>query len=377
MILKPQRDLFDLPPEVSYFNCAYLSPQLRAVTQAGHKAMATKASPWTVTVEDFFDTSERVRQRFASLVGTGADNIALLPSVSYGIGTAAANLPVKRGDRIVLLEEQFPSNVYPWRRLAADVGAQIVAAPRGHGGWTESVLDALVPGVAVAALPACHWTDGSSVGLEAISQRCRQIGAALVLDLTQSLGAAPFDVAQVDPDFMVAASYKWLLGPYGSALMYVAPRHHDGRPLEEGWIVREQSENFAGLVDYKDGYQPGARRYDVGQRSNFALMPMVAAALEQLLDWGVNNIAQTLAATTSQIEARVMELGFEVAGPRLGHMMGLRAPGGLPQDLSKTLQEQGVYVSVRGDAIRVSPHLYTTPSDVDRLGSALQSAMKR
>jgi selenocysteine lyase/cysteine desulfurase len=285
--LGPQRQLFDIPPGVAYLNCAYMAPQLRSVTEAGLSAVQRKASPWTVPPSAFFDESERLRSTFASVAGVDADAIALVPSVSYGIGTAVANVDIAAGQTVVVLAEQFPSNVYPWRAAAAASGAEVLTVARpADGDWTAAVATAVDERTAVVAVPQCHWTDGSIVDLVAVGAAAREVGAALVVDATQSFGAVPFDVAAVQPDFLVTAGYKWLLGPYSLGYLYVAPHRRDGVPLEHNWITRAGSEDFAALVDYRDEPAPGARRYDVGERSNFVLVPMALAALEQILAWG-------------------------------------------------------------------------------------------
>ena len=126
----------------------------------------------------------------------------------------------------------------------------------------------------------------------------------LVVDGTQSVGALPFDVAAIRPDFLVVATYKWLLGPYSAGYLYVAPERHDGMPIEHNWADRTRSENFTGLVDYRDAFAPGARRYDVGERGNFHLLPMANAALRQVHEWGVENIQETIRARTRRIAER-------------------------------------------------------------------------
>src|SRR5690606_5697481 len=153
--------------------------------------------------------------------------------------------------------------------------------------------------------------------------------------------------------------YKWLMGPYSIGFLYVAPRRQDGRPLEHNWIARAGSEDFARLVDYSDEFQPGARRFDVGEGANFALRPGAVAALEQILEWGVDEIAATLSAMTDRIAQRAGALGLiaSPAGRRAGHFLGLRFPGGLPQGLPERLAASNVFVSVRGDSLRVTPHL--------------------
>ncbi len=371
-----QRHLFDIPEDVAYLNCAYMSPLMKSVRDAGHMGIQRKVQPWSVSPPDFFSESETVRGQFARLVNAGADDVALVPAVSYGIATAALNLPVSAGSRILTLEEQFPSNIYTWRELAKETGAEVISLARpDDDDWTAAILAAIDERVAIAALPHCHWTDGAVIDLEAVGAALRSVGAALVLDLTQSLGALPFDAQAIQPDFAICATYKWLLGPYSTGFMYVAPKHQDGKPLEQNWIARLNSENFAGLVDYQDAYQPGARRYDVGERSNFALLPMASAALAQLLDWGPENIQATLAATTAAMADRAAATGLTsvAADKRAGHFLGLRFAGGVPEGLPERLAAQNILVSVRGSSMRVTPHLYNNQNDVDRLFTVLEA----
>src|SRR5215213_6506372 len=154
--------LFEIPEDVAYLNCAYMSPQLRSVREVGERAVARKSQPWNITASDFFEDSEKSRALLARLVGGDPDGVALIPSVSYGIAVAAANVPVRERQRILILEDQFPSNVYSWRELAKHSGAKLVTVPRppDHD-WTSAVLDDLDEDSAVVAVPNCHWTDGS------------------------------------------------------------------------------------------------------------------------------------------------------------------------------------------------------------------------
>ncbi|MGH2484903.1 MAG: aminotransferase class V-fold PLP-dependent enzyme, partial [Ktedonobacterales bacterium] len=215
MRLSSQRNLFEIPDEVAYLNCAYMSPLLRAARAAGQEAVARKSRPWRVTPADFFAEAETARALFAELIGADAEGVAIVPSASYGVGVAAANLPLLPGQRVVLLAEQFPSNVYPWQDLAERSGAAVVTVPRPlTGEWTPALLERIDERTAIVALPHCHWTDGSLVDLARVGERARAVGAALVVDATQSVGAFPLDIARVRPDFLVSATYKWLLGPY-------------------------------------------------------------------------------------------------------------------------------------------------------------------
>jgi selenocysteine lyase/cysteine desulfurase len=369
-----QRHLFDIPEGVAYLNCAYMSPLMHAVVEAGKKGMERKARPWEISADDFFTQAEQLRSLAARLFHSTADDIAIVPSAAYGVATAARNLSIGRGQKILMLAEQFPAHVYPWQRAAEDQGAEIAVVPWPEDGdWTAAVLRALDERVAVAALPHTHWTSGGLLDLERIGAACRRNGTALALDLTQSLGAYPFDAGKVQPDFAVAAAYKWLLSPYSTGVMYVAPRWHGGRPLEDGWIQRDNARNFARLIDYTCGYQPAARRFDMSEHSNFALVPAVIRALEQILEWGVAEISATSGALANALADRVRDLGMSaIAGPlRAPHYLCLRSAGDPPAALLDALAKERIYVSVRGTSIRVTPHLYNSMDEIERLAAIL------
>lgn len=375
-IISSQRELFDIPADVTYLNCAYMSPLMKQVMATGEAAIHRKGRPWQVSPPDFFTESGKVRELAGRLVGALPGNMAIVPAVSYAAATAAKNLTFAPGRTILCLEEQFGSNIYSWKEEAKKSGATFTLLARPQDGdWTRTLLGAIDDKTALVAVPNCHWTDGAMVDLDAVSQRCRDVGAALFLDLAQSAGAMPTDLSKIQPDFAVYPTYKWAMGPYSLGFMYVHDRWLGGTPLEESWITRKDSEDFAGLVDYKDDYAPGAIRFDMGQRAQFQLMPMAGAALEQILDWGVENIAETLGAMNDQIIERATRLGLTAAPPELRapHYLGLRFPNGVPDGLLETLAKQKTYISLRGDCMRVTPHLYNTSQDIDRLFQALES----
>jgi selenocysteine lyase/cysteine desulfurase len=375
-----QRHLFDIPEDVAYLNCAYMSPLMRPVIEAGNAALLRKAHPWEITPDKFFTGSEEFRATAARLIDAPADCVAIVSSASYGMATAARNLPLQKGQRILVLDEQFPSNYYPWQRLAEERGGSLKVAPwPGDGDWTSAVLDSLSDDVALAALPQVQWTSGGRLDLVRIGEACRKLGAALALDLTQSLGALPFSAREVQPDFAVAANYKWLMGPYTTGLLYVAPKWHGGRPLEENWIQRANARDFTSLILYTEGYDEGARRFDMGERSNFALLPAATRALTQLLEWGVAEISATVGALNRQLAAAAAEAGFssppeELRGP---HYLALRRKAGIPAELLEMLARQKIFVSVRGSSVRVTPHVYNSASDVERLISCLRQIAGR
>ncbi len=383
-LLPCQKGAFSLPAGVHYLNCAYLSPLARTVEDAGIRGMRGKRLPSSVGPDDFFAPGEEMRGHFARLVNApDPANVAIIPSASYAVAACARNVDVAAGGNIVLTAEQFPGNVYAWRRLAHERGAKIrtVGSPTGAGrgsGWSTRILEAIDQDTAVVTMGTVHWTDGTIFDLPAIAARAREVGAYLILDGTQSVGAMDFDVAEIQPDALICAGYKWLLGPYSIGAAYFGPRLIDGVPLEESWIAREGSENFAGLVDYSDRYQPGAARYDVGERSNFILVPMMNAALSIVLEWTPARITEYCRTLTEGLIERAREAGFGVEEDswRAGHLFGLRMPPGLdPGAVGSALAEREVHVSLRGTALRISPHVYNDEEDITALWAALVSVL--
>lgn len=373
-MLDSQRELFGIPADLAYFNCASLAPLMLPAREAGRRALELRGEPWRIAAPDWFSGTEQRRSLFARLVGVSPENVALVPATSYGLAVAARNLPATPGQRVLVIAEDYPSNVYTWRAFCARQDCELLTVRRAPGQeWTEAVLEALDERVAIAALPNVHWTDGSLLDLPVIAARVQAVGARLVVDASQSLGAMPFDFAGVRPDFLVAVGYKWLLGPFGLGYLYVADEHLDGAPLEENWISRRGSDNFATLVDYTDRYLGGARRFNVGQRTLFETTPVAIAVLERMVEWGVARIAATLAAKTERIarETTAMGLSLSSQGRRGPHMLGLTLPKETVAAAPGLLKESGVYVATRASTTRISPHVYTEDRDIDRLLQAL------
>ena len=376
--LGSQRHLFDIPSGVAYFNTAYNSPLLNESRARLVAAAGAKSRPWERGAPDFFADAERVRELAAGLFGGDTDGYAIIPAASYGVSSAARSIEptLRAGDRIVVVEGEFPSNVLPWRRVARETGACVVTVPTPEDGdWTAATLVALARGARVAALGNCHWTNGARLDLVTVADACRAAGATLVLDNTQSWGAMPLDLNAVQPDFVVASGYKWLLCPYGFSLMYVGPAWRDARPLEETWLARTKAEDFTALVNYSDTYKSGARRFDAGEKCT-ALLPGAIAALEQLQTWGVKQVADSLGAVNERLQIRLEALGFALppVAQRCPHLVGAQLPTGHSGDLVGALRVHNVFVSQRGSSIRFAPHLHVTEDDIDQLFAALAKA---
>ncbi|MDH3697924.1 MAG: aminotransferase class V-fold PLP-dependent enzyme [Flavobacteriaceae bacterium] len=380
-MLANQSALFDLDPAATYLNGAYMSPQLRSVTNAGIRALERKARPNTIFGTDFFTDREVVKAEFAQLIDVAdKDRTCIIPSVSYGLANAAQNIPLKSGDEIILIEEQFPSNVYTWQKVAKARGAHIkrISPPALQAGraelWNQKLMEAISPRTVVVAAPLVHWADGTLFDLMAVREKLNALGGYLVLDGTQSIGAYPFSVTELQPDVVVCAGYKWLMGPYSLGVAYYNERFDKGDPIEDNWMNRLNSENFAGLTQYQDAYQPKAGRYTVGESSNFILIPMLSAALKQVNAWGVKSIQEYCSAITASPLQAIEDKGYFIERPsaRAAHLFGLYVPEHKDLNLIKEeLKKANISVSYRGEAIRVAPHVYNSEEDLNKLAGYL------
>lgn len=377
-----QKNKFSLPDGVTYLNAAYMSPQLKTVEETGIAALRKKNEPYKITADDFFVNKNQLKQKFAQLIDLQtSEQLAIIPSVSYGIANAARNISLKQGEEILMVAEQFPSHVYSWKRLADSYGGllSIVGPPdtfeqRGEK-WNESILNHITDKTAVVALPHVHWADGTLFDLKAIRKKSRKHGALMIIDGTQSVGALPFSIKELQPDALICAGYKWLLGPYSLGLAYYGESFNNGIPIEENWINRLNSEDFKGLTAYQESFQPGAERYSVGESSNFNHIPMLLKALEQLLEWQPEIIQQYCREISANAIGSIRDSGYfiEEDAYRASHLFGIYLHRGQKlESIKKQMEHKNIYVSYRGEAIRVSPHLYNTASDFEKLAGCFQ-----
>lgn len=381
-----KRGQFTLPRNAAYLNCAYMSPLLKTAEQAGIRALRRKRDPATIRPNDFFEEAEQLRTAFAKFIhASEPERVVIVPSTAYGISNAAANIPLRAGDNIVLVAEEFPSNYYPWATAATRNGASMViveppddSVGRGRQ-WNTRVLEAITERTKVVALGQVHWADGTLFDLAAIRRRSSEVGAALVVDGTQSVGALPFDVSVLKPDALICAAYKWLLGPYAIGLAYYGPMFDQGQPIEEHWMNRMHSENFSQLVSYQSEYRGGALRYEVGEHSSFIHVAMLNKSLQQLSRWNPASIQEYCADITRESVSELRNLGYwiEEDDQRASHLFGIRFREGDADQLKQSLVDHRVTVSIRGNAIRVSPNIYNTNADLARLTKALKHAQRK
>jgi selenocysteine lyase/cysteine desulfurase len=358
-----------------------MTVQPRRALQAAIQGAERRAAPWQITPADFFNNVELLRDAFAKQVNCSAENIAIIPSAGYGIAVAANNLSVEPGGMILVLDEQFPANYYSWQRLAQHSGAEIhVVTKLDEQTWAAAILDCVQQfgdRIKVAALARHHWVTSESIDLDAISPVLRQQGVRIVLDLTQSVGAFPIDIAEISPDFMVAAGYKWQFCPYGVSFLYVAEQHCNGIPIEEAWMSRAGAEDFSQAASYTEPYQGGARRFDAGGRSSFSNIAGALAALEIIDEWGIGDISRELGKTNQRIAKILTEFGFETIAvdSRAPHFQSARLPNVDTGQLASRLMADRVFVSQRGDRLRLAPHLYTDQQDLQHFEDSLKKSM--
>jgi selenocysteine lyase/cysteine desulfurase len=383
MSLTSQKHLFDIPEDVTYLNIAALSPAFAAIEDAGVRAVLRKNRPWLTTVDDFFDPVIELRELFAELIETdNVDRIVTIPSVSYGMANVANNITLKSTDEVLILDAQFPSNYYIWKKLTDQYGATLKVVPtpdtqRNRGKqWNESVLASINENTAVVSIAQVHWSNGTLFDLKAIRKKTKEFDSLLVIDGSQSVGAFPFSVKEIDPDALIVAGYKWLFGPYGGAFGYYGSYFDDGNPIEENWTNRLNSEDFAGLTSYEREYKPLAQRYAVGESGSFIYVQMRIAALKQILEWQPNQIQEYCKELTQEPVAKLRALGcyIEEEDTRSHHMFGVEFPKHLDTELLKsTLKAQQIHVSFRGHYMRVSCHVVNTKKDFDLLVQCIES----
>jgi len=382
-MLPSQREHFEMPREICYLNAASYSPLPRKTLEAGRAAVGRKGQPWTVPTGFANALFERTRAAAARLINADADDVALISSVGYGVATAAKLLAIPRGSRVLVLENDHSSPVLEWHARADAQGfvVETVRQPE-NADWTSAVLAAIerpgAPPVSLASISSVHWSDGGLIDIAQVAAALRKQGAMFLIDATQAVGVIAMDVKALDPDFVIFPTYKWLLGPYGRAFLYVAPRHQNGVPLEQTSYGRRgiNSEREVYFADV--GYVANARRFDMGERDYFISMEMAAVSMEVVGAWGAPAISQRIAMLTQRIADGLQGNAVRVADAkfRAPHILSLSFEGGMPSGLVERLAGEGIHVAPRLGRMRVSPHVYNDEADADRLVAALTRVLR-
>ena len=381
-MLPSQRHLFDIPREICYLNAASWSPLPIATQEAGRAAVARKGQPWTLDPAFAGQQYERARTAAARLINAAPGDVALISSVGYGVATAGKLLRVPKGSRVLLLENDHTSPVLEWisRAPAEAFSVEVVPQPADTD-WTAALLAAIerpgAPPVGLASISSVHWSDGGAVDLATVQSALRKQSAAFLVDATHGAGVMRVDVQALDPDFLVFPTYKWVLGPYGRAFLYVAKRRQDGVPLEQTSYGRRAigSEHTAYMRDTR--YVADARRFDMGERDHFISLEMAAIGMEMTADWGSAAIVERLGMLTARLADGLSGLDVLIAPTRVRapHILCLGFPGRTPDGLLKQLVAEDIHVAARLGRMRISPHVYNDEADIDRCVAALCRAL--
>ncbi len=372
-MLPSQRALFDIPRDVCFLNAAAWSPLPLAVQEAGRIGVARKGQPWKLDADFMSKQYERARKAAAALIGAEPVDIALIPSVGYGVSTAGKVMSLPRGSRVLVLQDDHTSPVLEWMSRAEQGGYTVEQVKQpADGDWTSAVLDAIsrkdAALLSLVSISSVHWSDGGAIDLPRIAEAARQAGAAFLVDATHDAGVRRIDVKTLDPDFLIFPTYKWVLGPYGRAFLYVAKRHQNGVPLEQTaparkGVAAEQKVYFRDL-----SYADGARRYDMGERDHFITLEMAAVGMEMMAGWGNDAIVARLGMLTDRLADGLANCGVRVIDRKLRapHLLCLQFPKGMADDLPQKLTAENVYAAPRLGRLRISPHVYNDEQDVDR-----------
>ena len=381
-MLTSQRALFDLPDDICYLNAASYGPLPLATVEAAREAVTRKSRPWLIDAAFATGQYERARKAAAGLINADPDDVALTASVSYGVATAAKILTVPRGSRVIVLQDDHSSPVLEWLARAGAEGFSVdkVASPADHD-WTRALLETIerpgAPPIAVASISSVQWADGGVLDLDRIAPELRKRGAALLVDATHGAGVIEFDVRKLDPDFVVFPTYKWLLGPYGRAFLYVAKRHQGAVPLEQTSAGRRGIDS-EGDVYFKDiDYVGNARRFDMGERDHFISLEMASLGIERMTAWGCKAISERLAMLTARLSDRLRSNRIDIpeTNVRAPHIVSIGFRDGMPQRMVENLAAEQIYVAPRLGRIRVSPHVYNDEADIDRFVESFQRLM--
>ena len=377
------KDLFNLDRKIVYLNSAYMGLLPKDSVAKGIEGLEFKSKAWEIEWKDFYAAPENTRKLFANIINSDTNSIFFVPSASYGFATFAKNFNLTSRKTILLLEEEFPSNVWVWKDLAERDNGNIkfVKRPKNDD-WISAILENINDQTALISVPNCHWTDGGLIDLLKLSKECKNKDIALTIDGTQSVGAMPIDIKKIMPDLLVVSGYKWCLGPYSLGAAYIDKKYHDGIPIEHNWMAKYPlpEDNYVpNMTKYEDFTIENARRFDFGQRGNFHLMPVFEESLSLINRLSPEYIYAYVGKLNEEIIKKTSEIGFTHINDeyRAKHYLGLRFENEIPDKFIDKLMTENIYISSRGKrALRVTPHIWNDYSDVDKFVTALSKILR-
>lgn len=365
-----RREEFAALDEAIYLNSASIGPLPERTRQRLEHFGRLRAAPFKTSDPELFAEFTQARSLAARLLNVSAGEIALTFNTSYGLNLAAQGLPLEAGNIILASDREFPAIVYPWMRLA-ERGVSLELAPVTAEGWPDE--DALVermadPRVKVLAVSLVQFSNGYKVDLDRLSKRARATDTYLVVDAIQGLGAVPVDLAATPVDILASGGQKWLLSPWGSGFVYVRKELLSVvDPAVTGWMAFEGTDDFGRLTDYNPRLRSDARRFEMITLpyQDFAGFN---TSVGMLLDIGIEAVARHIASLHAPLVAWARRRGVRISSPVGAHGSGIvcvAVPN--PAKTYKAIRAQGVVAGVREGAIRISPHLFNTMDEMERV----------
>ncbi len=374
-----RRREFSWAGETIYMDCASTGPLPERTRRALEHFIARARVPVDAH-RDVVEIPREARRRCAELIGADASEIALGFNTTFGINLAATGLPLAPGDRVLLLDGDFPANVYPWLNLRRQSVAVELIPRRADGLPDEAALvERLARGdVSVVSVSAVNFCTGYRVDLETISSACRRHGSYLVVDGIQALGVLSFDVKETPIDVLACGGQKWLLSPHGSGFAYVRGELIEQlQPSTVGWLAYRPSWNFGNLLDYRLDPVEGASRFELGSLV-FSSLVGLNRSLALLLELGIDRIEEHVRDVQEPLVRWAssrpdVDWMSDLAPERRSGILTFRAPD--PERLYRMLSEAGVSVSVREGGIRVSVHCFNSRGEMERVVELLEVAL--
>jgi cysteine desulfurase / selenocysteine lyase len=360
--------------DVAYLDLAKQGPMPKVSLRAAQTALEWKKFPHRQPDSVYFETPNRVRSSLARLIGGKPEEIALTTGASSGMAAVAYGLTWNPGDEIITGKGEFPAQFTTWKPLEAREGARLrVVAPRERFLTADDFIAALTPKTKLVSVSLVRFDDGSLLDAARLAAACHAQGTYVLLDASQCCGGMPVDVAQLGADFLTSAGYKWLLSPFGTGFFWAKSEHIEKmRPGPFYWMATAGAENFASLKFDDPKPQPGARRWDAAETASFFNLTAMDASLELVLRIGPENVAAHNANLMTQMYDGLPRDRCVPASPLESSRRGpygcfaARTPE-KSAALYEGLRKQNVIVSLREGNLRVSPHLYNTERDIDRL----------
>ncbi|OLB16872.1 MAG: hypothetical protein AUI12_06465 [Acidobacteria bacterium 13_2_20CM_2_57_6] len=366
--------------DATYLNLASESPMPKVSIRAVQAALEAKKNPHHKTDATFFEVPNRLRASIAKLIGGKPEEVALTSGASAGVAAVAYALTWKPGDEVITAQGEFPLHYTAWKPMEEREGLKLtIVSPRERFITADDLIAAITPRTRLVSVSMVRFDDGSLLDVARVAEACHKQGALLLLDASQACGGMPIDVNQLGADFIVSAGYKWLLGPFGTGFFWVKSEHLAMvRPGPFYWMAVKGSDNFSALNF--DDPKPGAnaKRWDSPESASYFNFNLVA------MDVSVDFVLRMGPELVSAHNRKLIELMFErLPKDRFVPASPLdparRGPYGCfaarsPEKTAEfyhRLRKENVIVSLREGNIRVSPYLYNTERDIDRLISVV------